>query len=130
MRRLLLLVIVVCVAFVYICRERLYLRDPLASVERAGTKVSETRVLINYPNDILLEDDSAGRHRIYLVQNWNLTPSAPAHLTCTANLACLADADHATATPIPGTKGVPAVMTNKRVEFVDEDGKKIVVTLR
>jgi hypothetical protein len=129
-RKLFLLVLVVAAIFIYVCHQRLFLRDPLAKVERDGVEQRYMSVLINYTNDVLLDDRSDGRNRVYVVQNWNLVPSVPAELKCFGLLACLADDDHVKGAAIHGAKGKPAVMTNKRVEFVDEDGKKIVVTLR
>ena len=137
MKKLLALVVLGMVVFIVINRQRVFLWDPIASVTRDGVKLSGVRAMINYSNDVLLEDASAGRTRIYLVQGWNKrleTPTAP--LKCLKLLGCLTDADQATATPVPvGTRGKRppfegVTMTNKRVEFVDEDGALVVVALR
>ncbi len=37
-------------------RQRLFLRNPLASVERNGMKQTGYRVYLNYYNDIVVED--------------------------------------------------------------------------
>ena len=95
-------------------------------------------MLINYPNDILLDDESvAGKRRLYLVQHWNRTAGTPtAPLRCIDGVTCLTDADQAAATAIgPGARGGlgpyrGVVMTDKSVTFVDENGAKISVTLR
>ena len=129
MKKVLMVLTLAIVVFVYLNRERLFLRDPLAKVERGGVAVSGAAVLINYSNDILLDDTSSGRNRMYVVQNWNLAPSVPGELKCFALFVCLADADHVAGAPIHA--GAPAaVMTNKRVEFVDENDANVVVTLR
>jgi hypothetical protein len=137
MRKLIAVMVLALVVFVVIYRQRLFLRDPLATVSRDGVKVSGVAVMINYSNDVLLDDHSAGKSRLYLVQNWNKQAEVPtAALTCVQGLACMTDADQATATAItPGSRGRrPAwegvTMTNRRVEFVDEDGDLVQVLLR
>jgi hypothetical protein len=137
MKKFLALVLLALVVFVAVYRQRIFLRDPLASVTRDGAKVSGVSVMINYSNDVLLHDHSGGTYRLYLVQNWNKQAEVPTvPLTCLQGLACMTDADQATATPIvPGSRGRrPAwegvTMTNRRVEFVDEDGDLVQVVLR
>ena len=137
MRKWIVLLTLVLVIFIAINRQRLFLRDPLATVTRDGAKVSGVDVMINYSNDVLLQDGSAGKHRLYLVQNWNKQAGFPTlPLTCVQGLACMTDADRATATAIaPGNRGrrtpVEGVsMTSRKVEFVDEDGALVQVALR
>ncbi len=134
MKRFLLLVTLALVVFVVVVRQRLFVRDPLASVTRDGVKLGEAHASINFTNDVLLYDDSAGRHRIYLMQNWNKLLTAPAKLICMTKLACLTDADHATGQPIvPGVRGATSetmLMSDREVSFVDEEGKLVKVTLR
>jgi len=137
LRKLLILLTIGLVVFVVVYRQRLFLRDPLAAVTRDGVKVSDVAVMINYTNDVLLQDASAGKKRLYLVQNWNKVAEAPAApLRCIQGLACMTDADQATADAIAvGTRGrrppfEGVTMTNRRVEFVDEDGALVEVTLR
>jgi len=137
MKKLLALVVLALVVFVVVYRQRIFLRDPLATVTRDGEKVSSVAVMINYSNDVLLQDHSAGKYRIYLVQNWNKQAEVPAvALTCVQGMACMTDADQAAATAIvPGSRGRrPAfegvTMTNRFVEFVDEDGDLVRVVLR
>ena len=137
MKKFLALIVLALVVFVVVYRQRIFLRDPLATVTRDGEKVSGVAVMINYSNDVLLQDHSAGKYRIYLVQNWNKQAEVPAvALTCVQGLACMTDADQATATAIvPGSRGRrPAfegvTMTNRFVEFVDEDGDLVRVVLR
>ncbi len=137
MKKVLALLTLGLIVFVVIYRQRIFLRDPLATVTRDGVKVRGVAVMINYSNDVLLQDASAGKHRLYLVQNWNKQAEVPtAALTCVQGLACMTDADQASATTIvagsrgrrPAWEGV--TMTNRRVEFVDEDGDLVQVILR
>ena len=137
MKRILLLLLLVLIVFVAVDRQRIFLWDPLARVTRDGVKVDGVRTMINYSNDVLVEDGSAGKRRLYLVQNWNKVAAAPtAELKCLRMLGCMTDADQATVAAIPvGSRGRRAAfegvtMTNRRVEFVDEDGALVEVTLR
>ncbi len=137
MKKFIALSIIAFVVFLTIYRERVYLRDPLAHVTRDGIAVDGVRVMINYPNDVLLLDKSAGRNRIYLVQHWNLAVGTPTVMVkCIQEVACMTDANQATeARVVSGTRGKRSAfegvtMTNKMVEFVDEDGALVLVTLR
>jgi hypothetical protein len=89
-------------------------------------------VLINYSNDILLDDTSVpGQRRIYLLQHWNQKlemPTAP--LKCLYGLACLLDQDHATATVLHEGKAGVVNMSNTRVSFADDLGTTEIVILR
>jgi hypothetical protein len=132
------LLFVVCVAvFVAVYRQRIYVWDPIATVKRDGVKQRDVRVMINYSNDVLVDDGSGGSHVLYLVQNWNrMAEYATGPLKCVRYLACLSDADQATGEKIaPGSRGgrdpfEGVTMTNRRVEFVDEHGALVQVTLR
>ena len=124
----LLLLIVVLVVF----RQRLFVRDPIAKVERNGLQETEYRVYLNYFNDILVEDMGQGRR--YLVQARNgvpMVPGVPGHLGCVRGLACLTEENFATTEPLGGKGYAPAVeMTNAYVTFVDGDGASMRVSLR
>ncbi len=132
MKKLLALLTLCLVIFVVINRERIFMWDPIASVTRDGAKQSNVRVMINYSNDILVDDRSTPTRRIFLVQNYNdlaATPTAP--LKCIQYLACLTDADHASAQPLPNATRTPrATMTNKQIQFTDDTGSAVTVTLR
>ena len=123
MRGLLLVLTLVLVLFIAVERERLFLRDPLATVTRDGVKDGEAKALINFSNDVLLEDGAGGRMRVYLAQNWNDAVIVPAVLKCLGTMVCLTDADHASGAPVvAGSRGqrepfVGVTMTNRRVEF-------------
>jgi len=132
MRKLLVLLFLLLIGFILLNRQRIYLRDPLAGVARDGHPVSGIKVLINYTNDVLLDDASVpGQRRIYLVQHWNEmleTPTVP--LKCLYALACLLNADHATAAAVRPSKADRVSMSNTRVSFVDAVGANEVVRLR
>ena len=127
MRKLILLLVVVAVVFVVWTRQRLYVRDPLGSVVRDGVKEQGAQVLINYSNDVLLQNYNAPMY-VTLIQQGNRV-GTPAVLHCVAYAACLLDAD------VPeflvtneGTK--VTTMTGKVVEYRDAKGSDTVVTLR
>ncbi len=137
MKRLIGLIFLALILFIAVYRQRVFLRDPIATVTRDGHKQGDVRVMINYNNDVLMEDASATPRRIYLVEGWNKVPQFLATtLKCINAVACMTDADQATGTPVlPGSRGLRSpfegvTMTNKRVEFVDEDGALVEVTLR
>ena len=68
MRKLILLLVVVAVVFVVWNRQRLYVRDPLGSVVRDGVKEQGAQVLINYSNDVLLQNYNAPMY-VTLIQH-------------------------------------------------------------
>ena len=136
MKKLLLLLVVALVVFVVVYRQRIYVWDPLATVSRDGVKRGSIRVMINYSNDILMDDGSTNIRRIYLVQQWNkVAQFSTGPLRCIEYLACMTDAVHATGEKLePGSRGrrepfEGVTMTNKRVEFVDEHGTLVEVLL-
>lgn len=129
MRKLLLLLTVGLVVFLVAYRERLFLWDPLARVERGGVRDDHARVFINYSNDVLVQNDSGPTQYLYVVQNWNQLPGVPAHLSCVRFLVCLTDGDHARTVPAEGPVA-KATMTNREVSFVDTTGAAVQVQLR
>jgi hypothetical protein len=124
----LILVIAVLVMF----RQRLFLRDPFATVERNGMKLTGCSVYLNYDNDILVEDRT--KHEHYLVQAKDgtpMTPGVPLHLQCLNALACLTETEFAPTLPLGGKGYEPSVeMTSSYVSYVDGDGASVRVTLR
>ena len=77
MKTILLLVFVVLLALIFVNRQRVYVRDPLATVYRNEVQQSGVQVFINYSDDVLLEQDAEpGSYRI-LVQGWNKMPGTP-----------------------------------------------------
>jgi hypothetical protein len=136
MRKLIGLLALALVVFLVVFRQRIFVRDVLSSVTRDGAPVSGVQVYINYANDVLLQDHSAGRKRLYLVQNWNQVVEAPTvPLNCIQLVACMTDADQATGDPIPagrrrgGAASHGVTMSSREVDFVDEDGALVQVIL-
>ena len=137
MRKLLLLLMVALVIFVVVYRQRIYVWDPIATVTRDGVKQGNVRVMINYSNDVLVDDGSTETRAIYLVQHWNHAAEySMGPLRCIRFLACMTDADQALgAKLVPGFRGrreafEGVTMTDRRVEFVDEHGALVEVVLR
>ena len=127
MKKIILLLVVVAVMFVVWSRQRLYVRDPLGSVMRDGVKEAGAQVLINYSNDVLLQNYNAPMY-VLLVQHGNRV-GTPAEMHCVAYVACLMDADEpAFMSTEEGAK--VSGMTGKVVEYRDAKGRDVVVTLR
>ena len=117
------------VVFVVVFRQRIFVRDPLGSVERGGIAQHGVRVYMNYSNDVLVEDAAENKH--YLVEGWNAVPGVPKHLACFTGLACWTDATEATGFPLGDAPGqVRATMSAREVTFTDEKGAGIKVKLR
>jgi hypothetical protein len=136
-KKLLLLIVLGLAVFVVVYRQRVFMWDPIATVTRDGVKQGSVRVMINYSNDVLIDDRSTEKRRMYLVQNWNkVAQYSEGPLKCVQYLACMTDADQATGEKVTsGSRGrrepfEGVTMTNKRVEFVDENGELVVVALR
>jgi hypothetical protein len=129
LKRILIVGTLLLVVFVAVFRQRIFVRDPLAKVERNGVAQDGTRLYINYSNDVLVEDSA--RHQFVLVQGWNALPGVPQHLFCLTGMVCWTDADRATVFPVEGVGGkTPAVMSAKEVMFVDQSGARVRVALR
>jgi hypothetical protein len=124
------LIVVVLVLVVF--RQRLYVRDPIARVERNGSRQAGMRVYLNYYNDMLVED--VARNQRFLVQSENgvpLVPGAPLHLQCVRGMACLTDRNYAATRPLGGSGYDGQVeMTNAYVVLTDGNGAAIRVALR
>jgi hypothetical protein len=129
-KRILLIVFLVVITFIWVNRQRVYVRDPLATVYKNGVKQSGVQVFMNYSNDVLVEQD-AGRT---LVQGWNKMPGTPADLTCVRWTACMTDAVHAGTLPVEwngkGKYDPQVAMTGREVSYVDGDGATVRVVLR
>ena len=129
MRKFLLVLFVLFMAVVVVNRQRVFLRDPLGSVQRHGVRVAGARVYINYSNDVLVEDPE--RNERYLVQGWNMVPGVPKSLNCLRGMVCWTGSDHAESVPLGGMDYRPKVaMSNREVTFVDGQGEPFKVTLR
>ncbi len=126
MKKFILLLILVAVVLVVWSRQRLYLRDPLGSVVRDGVKEAGAQVLINYSNDVLLQNYHAPMY-VTLVQHGDRV-GTPVEMHCVAFAICLMDADApAFVSTEEGAKVVS--MTGKAVEYRDAKGRDTVVTL-
>ncbi len=127
MKKFVLLFVVVAGVFAYFNRERLFVRDPLGSVTRAGVHEDGAQVYINYDNDVLLENDHAPMY--FNILQHGQPVGAPDALKCIHYLLCLA-----AGYPAPQTMGVPGArlvsMTNRSVEFRDGTAREVVVELR
>jgi hypothetical protein len=127
LKKLIALLALVAIVFVVYSRERLFVRDPLGSVTRDGVKEQGAQVFINYPNDVLIENDNAPMY-VTLVQHGQRV-GTPSKLGCIHYVVCMTDADVATLlAPEPNT--AVHSMTNKVVEFRDAAGRPTVVKLR
>jgi hypothetical protein len=131
-RKLMYAALLGMVIVLVIFRQRLFLRDPIAKVERNGQVESNYRVYINYFNDVLLEDLNGDRR--LLVQSRDgvpMVPGVPMHLQCIRMMACLTEADYAPSAPLGGKEYVPGVeMTSSFVAFQDADGAAMRISLR
>jgi len=67
MKKVMILLFLVFMAVVIVNRRRLYIRDPLGSVERNGVRVEGARVFINFAS-LLIEVDRAFRFSSYIAQ--------------------------------------------------------------
>ena len=124
MKKLIALLVVLLVVFVVVERKRVFVRDPLASVTRAGEKVSGEQVYINFYNDVLLENDNPPM--LVMVVEKGQPVGVPTKLRCIHWLACLTDADAASALPL---NAKVQSMSSKAVRFQDENAQEWVVTL-
>lgn len=124
MKKLIALLVILLVVFVVVERKRVFVRDPLASVTRSGEKVSGEQVYINYYNDVLLENDNPPM--LVMVVEKGQPVGVPTKLRCIHWLACLTDADAASALPL---NAKVQSMSSKVVRFQDENAREWVVTL-
>ena len=132
MKKLLVVALVLVVIVLVIFRQRLFLRDPLAKVERNGQEQKEYRVYLNYFNDILVEDLEGNRRILVQAKDDKpLAPGFPMHLQCVRGMACLTEVEYAPTIPLAGKENMARVeMTNSFVTFVDGDGASMRVSLR
>jgi hypothetical protein len=134
MRKILLLAFVVLMVLVWLGRQRIYVRDPLATVYSDDVKQSGVQVFINYSNDVLLEQDADPGSFRTMVQGWNKMPGMPVRLMCLRWLVCMVDADRATLLPMEwsgkGKYDPRVTMTSREVTFVDGDGTTVRAELR
>jgi hypothetical protein len=124
-KKILLIVFVVLLAFLYINRQRIYLRDPLANLTRNGVAEPGAQIFINFSNDVLIENDNPPRYQTLIEHGQPV--GAPLKITCLHWLACMTVAVHP---PLLNTVAPADTMTNKLVTFRDVDGRTASITLR
>jgi hypothetical protein len=126
MKKLLLLVLIVLVVFAVLNRDRIYVRDPLASVTRDAVAESGVQVYINHNNDVLLEHDTAPAYMTLLQHGQPV--GAPRLLPCIHFMACLTDAAIQPVLVLSRAAHIES-MTSAQVAFRDDQGREAVVTL-
>lgn len=134
MKTILTLLLIASLALLIYNRQRVYLRDPLATVYRNDVQQTGVEVFINYSSDVLLEQDAEPAPSSILLQDWNKMPGTPTTLTCLRWIACMTNADQASAIPLAWTgkgKYDPKVfMTTREVSFVDANASTVRIELR
>ena len=127
--KVLIVLFVLFAAVVLGNRQRLFVRDPLADVERNGVKVEGAEVYINFSNDVVVQEPRPPNR--YIVQHWNLRPGVPQRLSCVRWMFCWTEADRAESVPLGGDGYQGMVqMSSHEVSFVDGNGAPVRVTLR
>ncbi len=127
--KVLIVLFVLFAAVVLGNRQRLFVRDPLAEVERNGVKVEGAEVYINFSNDVVVQEPRPPNR--YIVQHWNLRPGVPQRLSCVRWMFCWTEADRAESVPLGGDGYQGMVqMSSHEVSFVDGSGAPVRVTLR
>jgi hypothetical protein len=125
MKKLLFVLLVVLIAFLYINRHRVYVRDPLASLTRNGVTEPGAQVFINHANEVLIENDNPPIYTT-LIQH-GLPIGAPARIYCLHWLICMTTDVHP---PLLVTVAPADTMTDKLVTYRDRDGRSAIVTLK
>jgi hypothetical protein len=123
-KKLIALLLLALIVFVIVERQRIFVRDVLASVERDGAAIDGEQVFINIDNNVLLENDNPPM-LVFMAQKGQPL-GVPTKLRCIHWLACLTDADVASTMPLGGSM---PVMNAKTVTFRDQDGHHWVVKL-
>lgn len=126
MKKLFLVAVLVFVVFVVVERQRLFLRDPLAKVTRDNVIEDNMRVYINYSNDVLLEHTEEPV-TLTIVQHGQHI-GIPRMLRCLRWVACMTDGEQAGL--VETMAGPVGEMSGKMVEFKDDKGRDVKVTLR
>ncbi|HEV2644850.1 MAG TPA: hypothetical protein VGU46_00645 [Acidobacteriaceae bacterium] len=114
MKKLLVAAFLVILALIWFHRERVFLRDPLATVYRDGVAQSGIQVFINGSNEVLMEKDGLPDPYRILVERSNPIPGTPTVLRCIRWMACLTDADQPTIIPLGSDSVAPQPPARKR----------------
>ncbi|MDE1176796.1 MAG: hypothetical protein PW789_09330 [Edaphobacter sp.] len=129
MRKLIILLTIALIVVFMAMRQRIFVRDPLATLYRGDQKVSGVHVYINFSNDVLLEENAS--QRMTIVQNWNKVPGTPKALTCFSGMVCWTTNDHAEMVALGGASYQPKTeMSDREVSYDDGDGSSVRITLR
>ncbi|HEV2619419.1 MAG TPA: hypothetical protein VGU23_05715 [Acidobacteriaceae bacterium] len=128
MKTFLTAALVLLLALIWFNRERVYLRDPLATVTLDTAPQSGIQVFINGSYDILLEKDDAPNPYRLLIQHSNPIPGTPTLLRCLRWTACLTESAQPPTIPLASTS--PATMTDRETSFTTPEGTRLRVTLR
>lgn len=125
MKKLLLVVIALGVVFILVERHKLFVRDPLAKVTMDGQPLDHIRVYINVDNDVMLEHTVEPVSLVIAQKDQHL--GLPQFMHCLRWTACLTDAYPASL--VTTMKGPIVQMSSKTVEYKDDSGRDVVVTL-
>jgi len=127
------LALIVFVVWTAFNRERIFIRDPIASVYRNNAKQEGIEVYLNFSNDIVVQKRSDPPSSPTIVQHWDKVPAIPVGLACLHWLACLTQADHSPVLPSsPDGKHSEtplAQMNGRHIQYVDDTGAHIRVEL-
>lgn len=122
MKKLIAVLILLAAAFALFARNRIYVRDPFGSVAHNGAREAGAQVYINYPSEVLIENDSP--LYVLLVQQNNHV-GIPQSLHCLHYLVCLTDADQATLTS-GGWSITVDDMSTRAVHYHDKHSSTVV----
>lgn len=127
------LVLIVFVVWTAFNRERIFVRDPIASVYRNGVKQAGIEVYLNFSNDILMKNAGDPAAPPTILQHWDQAPGTPVGLVCLRWAACLTEADHSPVLPSSADEkhiSTPlAQMNGRHIQYVDRSGTQIRVDL-
>jgi len=126
MKKIIALLVLVLVIFLFVERQRLYVRDPLGTVTRNNVQEAGAQVYINFSGDVLLENDNPPIYLILLQHGPRM--GAPVHLNCAHWVACMLDADIPALHPLDPPAEIESI-SGKTIVFRDEEKRDAVVTL-
>jgi hypothetical protein len=133
-KTILIAAFLIAMVYILVNRERIYLRDPIATVYRNGEEQSGVQVYMNYSDNILLEQDSGPNPYRILLQDWNPAPGTPFDLRRIRWMACMTTTERAPTMPLlftgKGKYNPNLNMTDRESSFTDPAGARIRITLR
>jgi hypothetical protein len=126
MKRLIAVLILLLLGFAVYARNRLFVRDPMGSVTRAGVNEEGAQVFINFQNEALIENDNTPMYMTIIQKEQHV--GTPVKIQCLHYLVCLVDSEQATLATSAGSGGVEA-MDGQQIRL--KQGKTdVVVKLR